>query len=151
MPNNKKPLVVIIFFLVTLAAFVVPFNFFVDVDSVNFKNMCQGDSLQLLETYRKVKWLEAYTAHVQSDVIKFENQKKVETTLFRSRDFIYQKSETQPVVVTIEWNKPIMEPGVYGVNEIVTIEPFLFKKKYVLSEDEHMFVVYPAEHVHCQK
>ncbi len=117
----------------------ISFDHYVNVEYVKYHDMCVGDKYQMVTAKRNVK--KDIDASVKGELFIFEDLRKIETTIRRSANFVYQKSDI-PIIYQIEWEKPITKEGAYGASDLVLIQPlpFLEKSKY-FSEDEQRFNV----------
>ena len=122
----------------------IPFSFFVDIESVEYHDMCVGSDTQLVTALRDVRINSGINAHVFGELFKYNDQVKLETVIKREAEFVYQVSEN-PVTYEIRWDSPITEIGSYGASEQITIEPTLIKKTAYFSEDDHRFNVTECE------
>ena len=109
---------------VALVYVFIPFSFFVDVEYVDFKDMCVGDKEQSVHANR--------TSILDVDgiskdrMIYFTNGLRIETDITRtSASFIYEKDSTE-ATYDITWNKAPTLIGTYGVQSDVVARPFWF-------------------------
>lgn len=131
-------LIVLIGIPIIAFLYFMPFNSFVDIDYVHYQDTCSDQELQTVITLREVKWRDEYHATSFEQLFRYDGDEKIETTITRKTDFIYQKSDT-PVKFEIDWNKKL-PPGEYGVYTTTKIEAG-FKKTDIRLEDTQRFKV----------
>lgn len=124
-----------------LAMYLLPFSEFVDIKYEDYQNVCEGETVQTVFSLRHVHWSPAYEAHVEAELVRYEEDYVRETVIRRKADFIYQQSDG-PVAYEIEWSDGL-PAGRYGVNSLITIDPFFEKEEYRPSQGVQ-FVVYPC-------
>lgn len=123
---NRLAIVFILVLTAIAAMQFLPFSWWVQVDRVEWPDLCVGDTLQApVVSYRTAVWDIPGSAYGQA--IKFTDDVRLETTIFRGSrndqiDFTYE-SDFEMVSYGIEWNTPFTTPGVYGVQDTVTIYP----------------------------
>ena len=84
-----------------LVFYLLPFDFFVDVKQVVYRDVCLGDTTQLVTADREVKWNDGYTGSVSGEVFRYNTDgTKVETVIKRGKDFAYQVS-AEPVTYEV--------------------------------------------------
>ena len=133
----------------SLIAMMLPFSFFVNIKSVQYHDVCVGDTTQLVTASRDVSFKDGYKAKVFGEVFKYEGTRKIETIIKREIEFSYQVSK-EPVMYEVRWDTAFEEVGEYGASDLVTIEPLLIKKTAYFSEDNQRFAVLPKTHVNCK-
>lgn len=108
----------------------VPYRVFVDVHSLAFDDICIGSNISTVHSERYPLW--GMQGSVWSQVVKFEDQKMIETTIYRHSEqengrviFAYEPNTTS-TSYQIRWDQPFLEVGTYGVNEWVSIYPLPF-------------------------
>ena len=129
------------------ALHLLPYSWFVDVTKLEFQDTCVGSNTTTVYTEREPVW--GIEGTVWSQLIKFEGQTALETTIFRASDrengrvsFAYEPDSTSSTY-QIQWNQPILEPGLYGVNEWIDITPipFVHIKKFNSASEETFNVI----------
>jgi len=103
-----------------LLLYMIPFSWFVDIKSEAYSDVCVGDTKQVVVSERTPRW--GIRGHVYAQVVKFEGQSIIETTIDRETEFGYEPN-TAGSTYTVRWSEPFEEPGLYGVNSWVTISP----------------------------
>tara|TARA_R100001230_G_C5521835_1_gene58817 strand:+ start:100 stop:543 length:444 start_codon:yes stop_codon:yes gene_type:complete len=130
----------LVFAVYAIAIFVLPFSFYVDVRSTTYHDVCLGESRQLVSNDRTPRW--AIEGDAFSQVVYFDGQNMIETTITRSAQFGYEPTDFAQFEV--EWSEPFERLGRYGVNEWVTIFPLPFAKVHNLffAEEQQFNVIY---------
>jgi len=116
----------------------MPFSSFVDIDYIYYQDACANEDFQTVITLREVKWRDEYRATAFEQLFRYEGDEKIETTITRKSDFIYQRSGS-PVVFEIDWNKKL-PAGDYGVYTSTVLDAG-FLKKDIRTEDTQRFTV----------
>jgi len=128
--------------LYTGASLFIPFSFFVDVSRLDAQDVCLGDNHVEYSSERKIaapwSWLKiGVEGGTWGQVVKFEDQKVLETTIFRALpdgtqagpnnlvSFGYEPN-TDSATYNAAFTEPFNDPGIYGVNEWITIWPLPF-------------------------
>ena len=132
--------IIIIFIGLPIIAFLyfTPFDYFVDMEYVYYQDACAEQELQTVITLREVKWRDEYHATAFEQLFRYEGDEKIETTISRKSEFVYQRSDS-PVVFEVEWNKKL-PAGEYGVYTTVELDAG-FKKNKIWLEDNQRFTV----------
>lgn len=125
-----------------LFAWLAPFDFFVDIKSIEYMDVCAGENVQIVVSLRDVRWSDSYEGKTIDELVKYDEDLIQETIIKREATFIYQKSDI-PVQYQIEWDHKL-PAGEYGVNSNVTIDT-IFKKKDFRSHYDQQFTVYECE------
>lgn len=112
----------ILFMVMYLLLHLIPFQWFVDIDYVDYEDICVGEQVQTVLTDRRTTW--PTQAHVYSQVVKIEGVKIIETTISRESNYGYEESGFQEFLV--KWDEPFDEEGRYGVNSWIEIYPLPF-------------------------
>lgn len=134
-----------IFTIYLFVGYLVPFSFNVNILSVRYHDMCAGEATQLVTVQRLIFPSYGIPANVEGELFFYDGDNKLETIIKRQIDFVYQKND-QSFTYTIEWNRPIVEPGEYGASDLITISPYpLIQKTAYFSEDQQRFHVIDCE------
>lgn len=112
----------IIVCVVYLLLHLLPFKSFVDIEYINYEDVCIGSDKQFVESKREVVW--PIQAHVYAQVVKIEGVKVIETTINREDLFGYEESGI--ATLQIKWSEPFEEEGLYGVNSWIDMRPLPF-------------------------
>jgi len=110
-----------LFFLVYLLA---PFNWFIQVESIEYSDMCIGDTKQTVTTNRHAVW--DISGEADTLLIFYtDDNLRIETDIRRSSTFTYE-SDIKDVEFEVEWDKPVTRAGKYGVQSTEIIYPLWF-------------------------
>lgn len=120
----------------------LPFEFFVQQKEITYSDMCVGSTTQLVTSDRNVRW--PIQGLGFSQLVKFEDQGKIETVIKREAQFGYE--ENGIVSYKIQWDSPVLTPGQYGANTWLEIYPlpYIVTKTYIPAE-QRMFNVIECE------
>ena len=126
-----------------LLLYLIPFSWFVDIKSEVYSDVCVGDNMQVVTSERTPRW--GIRGHVYAQVVRFEGQSIIETTIDRETEFGYEPN-TAGSTYEVRWSEPFKEPGLYGANSWVTISPLpLVKVRDYKAAEEHKFKVRTKE------
>jgi hypothetical protein len=135
------------FILVYLfAGYLTPYNWYVDVTKYEvIEPVCVGEDVLTYHTERTSRW--GIQGETWGQVIQFEDQKKIETTIIRGTvsspvGFAYEENTIDATFQT-RWDETFSHPGTYGVNEWITIYPLPLIKltKFISAEDNKFNVI----------
>jgi len=127
-----------------------PFNWFVQVDSISYSDMCVGDTTQIVTSNRHAVW-DIYGEAETLLIYYTEDNLRIETDIRRSSKFTYE-SDIDDVQFTVEWDKPITLAGRYGVQSNETIYPFWFWPVRVFHQaDDRQFKAFNVKDCDLQK
>lgn len=118
----------------------LPFSLFVKVNSIKYSDVCLGEDHQMVTINRDVRILPAYTAVVWGEAFMYRSDLKIETTIKRKTEFVYQK-ENGDLVYKIKWNKSFSEVGEYGASDLIKLNAFGITKTKYFNEDDQRFNV----------
>lgn len=124
----------------------IPFSLFVDVERVDWPDMCVGDYIQReVTSYRTA--LFDIPGSTYGEAVYLTDGQRIETIIKRGSldeqiTFTYE-GEIDYAVYDVLWNRPFTKPGLYGVQDTVTIYPlpFLPIRKIFHAEDNTFNVI----------
>ena len=100
--------------------YTVPSSVYLDLVSAEYSDMCVGQRVQKLKITRNVPW--AINAIARGEIFRMKGQLAIETVIHRHVGITYQKNEG-PLEIDIEWDQPLLVPGLYGASHTITIYP----------------------------
>ena len=123
----------------------VPYSWYVDVTKLEYGDICVGDQIVPVQTNRVMSWPFnnfGIKGDVWSQLVLFENDLKLETTIYRDSrredgrvEFAYEPNSTTSDF-DIKLSEPIDHAGVYGLNEWPSINPlpFIWVQTFIPAE-----------------
>ena len=127
----------IAFFYLLLNA--LPYSWYIQDEKITIQDVCVGDDTLVFYSERIPRW--GMTGSAFNEIVEFTDNYKLETTITRQADFIYEPNSTQ-AVFQVTFNKPLDKTGSFGVNAWNTIYPFPFVEVHeYIPPEERMFNV----------
>ena len=96
----------------------IPLRWVVHHDSVDYSDVCVGDRQQVVTTKRNVPF--SLSATSTGEVHKITDGIRLETTIKRKANFVYQK-DSDPIQYTIRWDGPFKVVGEYEALQFVDV------------------------------
>lgn len=128
----------------------LPFSFYVDVEEVQWPDICVGDTLHSgVHASRSSIWNIPGSAY--GEAVFFRDDLRVETVIRRGSlsdpiSFTYEANLSE-ATYDVLWNRPFVEPGTYGVQDVITIYPLpLITKTHVFLAEDNRFNVVECTH-----
>ena len=110
--------------MIVLLYVFAPFSWFVQLDSIEYSDICVGDTKQIVTSNRHAIW--DINGEAKTLLVFYSDDNlRIETDIRRSSTFTYE-SDIEHVEFELEWDKPITRVGTYGVQSTETIYPFWF-------------------------
>lgn len=132
-------LTVLLYFVI---GYSIPFSWWVSINETTYNDVCVGDSSQFVQSTRTP--LFNIPGHAQSQVVEFNDDRRIETSITRETDLLYDTGDYVEYRVT--WDKPFNHTGVYGALSVVEINPLPFiKKTTVFPAEDRIFNVIDCE------
>lgn len=131
-------------FLVYFIVFsLLPYEFYVRDQDLIIQDACVGSETVTVDAVRNPIW--GIQGQSWSQVIKFEGANRIETDITRFARFGYEPYTTN-ATYQVTYDRPILEPGVYGANQWIVIYPLPFIEiKHYRDASENKFNVINCE------
>jgi hypothetical protein len=114
----------------------IPFSWYVDIQKVHYNDVCVGDDAQLVEAWRVPRW--DIPGQADARVIDLANHYRIETTIVRQDvNFVYEKGDHAKYL--IRWSEPFEKPGMYTVEEDLTIKPLPLIESHLFYKNINSF------------
>ena len=117
----------------------LPYSFYTKIQQTTIDDVCVGSDITTYNSERIPRW--DMPGESYSEIIKFSNQEKIETTIKRGSRanpvaWSYE-SDTDKVVFQAKWSKPFNKVGTYGIASWDTIYPlpFISVSKFTPAEE----------------
>jgi len=101
-----------------------PFSWFIQIESIEYSDICVGDTTQIATSERHAVW-DIYGEAETLLIFYTEDNLRIETDIRRSAKYTYE-SDIKDVQFEVVWDKPVTKAGTYGVQSHETIYPFWF-------------------------
>ena len=117
----------------------LPYSWYVKDEVTSIDDVCVGEDTLIFHATRIPKW--GMTGSAFNEVVEFTDDYKLETTITRQADFIYEPNSTE-AVFQVTFNKPLNKTGSFGINAWNTIYPLPFIEVHeYIPPEERLFNV----------
>lgn len=136
-----------------LVNYLTSFEYNLEEKTIQYQDICVGDSIQELTLERSVRPIDGFNADIYGELFRLNDKGRwVETEIKRSVNVYYQP-EKEEFDIEISWRSPgpdgsiqkhVFEtPGRYGVSDTITIYPYLLisKKQYTPPQELQFNVI----------
>jgi len=110
--------VLIVLVTITSIAPFVPLKWVIHYESTEYSDVCVGERQQVVTAKRNVPF--SLSASATSEVHQITGGIRLETTIKRKTDFVYQKANGE-INYTILWDSPFMVVGEYEALQFIDI------------------------------
>jgi len=110
--------VLVVLVAITSAVPFVPLGWVIHYKTTEYSDVCVGDRQQVVTVRRDVPF--SLSAVATSEVHQITGGIRLETTIKRKADFVYQK-ESNSIHYTIVWDSPFMVVGEYEALQFIDI------------------------------
>ena len=106
----------------------LPYSFYANVKEITISDVCVGSDVTTYNSERTPLW--DMPGESYSEIVKFSNQEKIETTIkrgSRTNPIAWNyEADTTTVVFQARWSEPFIKSGTYGIASWDTIYPLPF-------------------------